>query len=306
MTANNKRPAIVNLIFQVILVICILCFVLCIIGIFIASTTLEVYACGSIATYCLINALGITLILRWNTIGFWISLIAYLFGCIASFLIWNYSATITGASAIVMPLVIITSVFITIGLPLFVIRVPLSGKIIWKGMKDGFDIQHSRHIYQLTCFFIAAIGIVMCVYKPDRSALEHVIKHNDPEEIILSQRVADYTLLDSANVTLDEILFVESMIDSIPANLQYKYNKRRYALKHILISGLMSDKHNTLNLKNIFKIHSGELSDDQQNILDWYAALPQAEQELWLVCPPVTNLYDFKKELKRNITDKSR
>ena len=96
------------------------------------------------------------------------------------------------------------------------------------------------------------------------------------------------------------------MIDSIPIESQFVYNKRIFALKHVLLSGLMTDKHNTLNLKNICKIHTGDFSKDQQRILDWYLNLSQEEQEVWLDCPSVDNLSDFEKEVKIRITTKSK
>ena len=107
-------------------------------------------------------------------------------------------------------------------------------------------------------------------------------------------------------MTLNEVVGIESMIDSIPTESQLVYNKRIFALKHVLLSALMIDRHNTLNLKNICKIHMGEFSKEQQKVLDWYLDLSQSDQEVWLDCPPVDNLLDFEKEVKKRITIKSK
>ena len=169
------------------------------------------------------------------------------------------------------------------------------------------DVKHSRHIYQLTSILLVGVIIAMWFYKPSITEVDEPYTYfNDDDAKIVEQRIIDYTLLDSVNVTLNEIVTIESMIDSIPVESQLVYNKRIFALKHVLLSGLMTDKHNTLNLKNICKIHTGDFSKNQQRILDWYLGLPQEEQEVWLDCPSVDNLTDFEKEVKKRITTKSK
>jgi hypothetical protein len=165
-------------------------------------------------------------------------------------------------------------------------------------MSDGADIRHFRHIYQLTTtLLLLTVGLMF--YLP-------TTKHEDTPDIkiekaIVSTREASYELLDSANVTLDEVISIEPMIDSIPTNLQLKYNKRIFALKHLLLSGIMANEHDTKDIINISKVHLGEFSESQQQILDWYLGLPKESQDKWIDCPPVTNLQDFKVKLTETI-----
>lgn len=303
MTSSIKRPNFVNSILQALLVVSILGFVLSTTWMFITSDACGVYVYGSIAIYCLLNIVGIILIQRWHKVGAWFCLAACVAECTSLF-ICGYpllTARFTYIAYLIAICILIFNV-----LPLFVLKAKPSGRIIWSEMKEGMDVEHSRHIYQLTSALMVGIIATMCLYKPSVTVMEEPpIVHTDSNKEVV-QRIIDYTLLDSVNVTLNEIVSIESMIDSIPVDSQLVYNKRIFALKHVLLSGLMTDKHNTLNLKNIYKIHIGEFSKEQQKVLDWYLALPQEQQEVWLDCPSVDNLLEFEKEVKQRITTKSR
>lgn len=308
MTSSVKRPNSVNYALQALLIISILGFVLATTWMFITSEVSGVYAYGSIAIYCLLNTVGIILIQRWHKVGVWFCLTACLVEC-SSLFIWRFplSSSLTSSVNInYLPYIIIICAIIILVAPLFVLKAHPSGKIILSEMRNGLDVKHSRHIYQLTSALLVGVIITMWFYKPSVTVIEEpsFVCNNANKEAI--QRLIDYTLLDSLDVTLNEIVSIESMIDSIPVDSQLVYNKRIFALKHILLSGLMTDKHNTLNLKNIYKIHMGEFSKEQQRVLDWYLALPQAEQEVWLDCPSVDNLLDFEKEVKQRTTTKSK
>ena len=306
MTSSFKRPNFLNSILQALLVVCILGFLLSITWMFITRDACGVYVYGSIAIFCLLNSVGVTLIQRWHKVGVWLCLMAYLFECISLF-IWGFPLLSTSTTSVIvnyLPYLIVTCGFIIIVIPLFVLKAHPSGNTIWSEMKGGMDVKHSRHIYQLTSVLLVGVIITMLFYKPSVTAIdEPLTDFNDADDKVV-QRIIDYTLLDSVNVTLNEIVSIESMIDSIPIESQLIYNKRIFALKHVLLSGLMTDKHNTLNLKNICKIHTGDFSKEQQIVLDWYLNLPQEEQEVWLDCPAVDNLSDFEKEMKQRITTK--
>lgn len=161
-------------------------------------------------------------------------------------------------------------------------------------MSNGADIKHFRHIYQLTSALLLICGGLIC-YLPKAKLKETPTVQSHVS--VQSNRVISYELLDSANVTFDEVVSIEPMIDSIPENLQMKYNKRVFALKHLLLSGIMAKEHDTKDIINISKVHLGEFSDCQQKILDWYLALPKESQLKWIECPPVNNLQDFKQKL---------
>ena len=306
MTSSVKRPNFINSILQALLVVSILGFVLSAAWMFMASNVGGVSAYGSIAVYCLLNSVGVTLIRRWHKAGAWICLIASLAEC-SSLKIWGWVFLLSATSAACVPYIIVGCIFMIIVIPLFVLKAQPSGRIIWKEMKGGMDVKHTRHIYQLTSLLTAGVIATMIFYKPsDAPIAQPAIDITDTDDKVALQRIVDYTLLDSVNVTLNEIAIIESMFDSIPIESRMDYDKRIFALKHVLVSGLMTDKHNTLNLKNICKIHTGEFSKEQQRVLDWYLDLPQEKQEVWLDCPSVDNLSDFEKEVKQRITPQSK
>lgn len=309
MTSSVKRPNLYNSILQALLVVSILGFVLSTTWMFITSNACGVYTYGSISLYCLLNTVGIILIQRWHKVGVWLCVAACIVEC-GSLFTWGFPQTFTlnhSLSINFLPYIIVACELLIIVVPLYVFKEQISGKMIWGEMKGGMDIKHSRHIYQLTSVLMCGVILAMCLYKPS-AALDDTTLHqlNSPNREIEAQRIIDYTLLDSVDVTLNEVVVIESMIDSIPTELQLVYNKRIFALKHVLLSVLMTDRHNTLNLKNICKIHMGEFSKEQQKVLDWYLDLSQSDQEVWLDCPPVDNLSDFEKEVKKRITIKSK
>lgn len=309
MNSSNKRPKYYNYILQALLVVSILGFVLGTTWMFITSNACGVYAYGSIAIFCLLNSVGVTLIQRWHKVGIWLCLMACLVEC-SSLFIWGFPLSSSSTTSVIinyLPYLIVICAFIIIVIPLLVLKAQPSGNRIWSEMRSGMDVKHSRHIYQLTSVLLVGVIITMLFYKPSVTASDEPSTYfHDADDKVVVQRIVDYTLLDSVNVTLNEIVSIESMIDSIPVESQSVYNKRIFALKHVLLSGLMTDKHNTLNLKNICKIHTGDFSKDQQRVLDWYLALPQEEQEVWLDCPSVDNLSDFEKEVKQRITTQSK
>lgn len=309
MTSSVKRPNFLNSILQALLVLSILGFVLSTTWMFITSNVCGVYAYGSTAIFYLLNSVGVTLIQRWHKVGVWLCLIAYLVEC-GSLFKWGFplsSSSTTSVFVNYIPYLIVSCAFMIIVVPLLVLKARPSGNTIWSEMRSGMDIKHSRHIYQLTSGLLVGVIITILFYKPSVTRTDETSTYSDDTyDKVVVPRIVNYTLLDSVNVTLNEIVSIESMIDSIPIESKLVYNKRIFALKHVLLSGLMTDKHNTLNLKNICKIHTGDFSTDQQRILDWYLNLPQEEQEVWLDCPSVDNLSDFEKEVKQRITTQSK
>lgn len=226
-------------------------------------------------------------------------MLACLVECVSLY-IWGYPLSTSRFTYLLY--IIPISVFIFMVTLLLVLKAKSSGKRIWNEMKGGMDVKHSRHIYQLTSFLLLGVILSMCFYKPSAPVVADPTSEHDDAEIEVAQRIINYALLDSVNVTLNEIVSIESMIDSISLDSQLVYRRRIFALKHVLLSGLMTDKHNTPNLKNIYIIHMGEFSIEQQKVLDWYLALSPSEQEVWLDCPSVDNLSDFEKEVKQRIT----
>lgn len=300
MTSSRQRPNFYNSILQALLVCYILTFVICMVWMLFTSDACGVYVYGLLALYDLLSAIGVTLLQRWYRTGVWLILAINIgLNVLLNLMFPSWSATILGYSHVLASILISLGIILVIALPLFVFKSKPSNKTIWSEMKDGLDFKHFRHIYQLSFLLILAVSAIMVFKKPKQ--MPTVIGSNMDNITANLQRNIEYSLLDSANITLKEIVVIEDMIDSLPQKTQLIYNSRIFALKHVLLSGLMTERHNTLNLINICKIHTGDFSSEQQKILDWYISLPKSDQEIWLECPSVDNLYSFENEIKQRL-----
>jgi len=300
MAADNHRVNFISLSLQGLLILSIMTFVISYVMVFIAGSPWDVYAYGIISVTTLLMAVGFQLIIRWQKLGFYIiEGIAIIASTILCFVSKGIMAETIGG--LYVPIAITVAVLIMLVLFLFILRNgKKNGKTCWQQMSSGADIRHFRHIYQLTTvLFLATIGFTAY----SASSKKDYIPTIESETIVRINKVRplSYELLDSANITLDGIEAIEPLIDSIPAELQLKYSKRVVALKHLLVSGIMVSKHSPSNIINISKIHHGEFSDSQQQILDWYASLPKDNQELWIECPSANNLTEFKANLLKAI-----
>ena len=107
--------------------------------------------------------------------------------------------------------------------------------------------------------------------------------------------------LDSPDVTIEEVVFFEKSYNETHSaeSRDQKILDRIFALKHILLGALMSETHNREGFINICTIHAGGFSPQQQEIIDWYLGLNEAQQEQWEKCQRVTNLSEFKEAVKK-------
>lgn len=305
MTSSKQRPNFYNSILQALLVCYILTFVICMVWMFFTSDACGVYVYGSIAIYSLLSTIGVTLLQRWYRTGGWLILAINIgLNAIINLIFPLWSSVTLGTNHVLLSLLVSLSIVLVITLPLFIFKCKPSNKIIWSEMNDGLDFKHFRHVYQLSCLLILTVGAIMAFKKP--VLMSTVIESNMDDLTVNLPRDIEYSLLDSANITLNEIVVIEGMIDSLPQKSQLIYNRRIFALKHVLLSGLMTDRHNTMNLINICKIHTGDFSPEQQKILDWYISLPKSDQEIWLDCPSVDNLYSFENEIKQRLSNKQK
>lgn len=107
--------------------------------------------------------------------------------------------------------------------------------------------------------------------------------------------------LDSPEITIEEVVFFEKSYNETH-NVESRDQKildRIFALKHILLGALMPDVHDREGLLDIYTVHEGEFSPEQQAILDWYFALDEHQQEQWKNCKRVTNMSEFKEAVKQ-------
>lgn len=299
MTSDKHRADYISSILRALLVVNILVFVLAATWMFIASNARDVYIFGIISCSCLIASVGCQLLIRWQRLGLYLTVGAYLGDSfILSFCFSPWLITLCESCGDYIPFMITSVILLVLIVLLFMIKDAETGKNCWSQMSNGADIQHFRHIYQLTSvLLLVTVGLIL--YLPAAKPIETF--NQKIEAPILAYREISYSLLDSANVTLDELVLIEPIIDSIPGNLQMKYNKRMLALKHLLLSGLMTQEHDAKDIINISRVHVGEFSESQQRILDWYLGLPNEVQQRWIDCPPVSNLTDFKRILTETV-----
>lgn len=269
---------------------------------FITADAPDVYILGITGCTCLVASVGFQLLSRWQRFGFYVVIGVFLCASVILYLFFGdeLSSFIPGfESGKLLPFAATGFVLILLLILLFVIRSGKEHRNCWSQMSNGADTKHFRHIYQLTsALLLITCGLTFYLASTKSGDLPEIASA-EPKTV---KREISYQLLDSANVTLDEVIAIENMMDSIPSDLQPVYKKRVFALKHLLLSGLMATEHDPNDIINIIKIHPGQFSESQQQILDWYLGLPGEIQKEWNYSPPVTNLQEFKL-LFRNYPD---
>lgn len=299
---EKHRAKFISSILRFCIVINILLFVISAAMMFITADAPDVYILGITGCTCLVASVGFQLLSRWQRLGFYVVIGIYLCASVILHLFFGdeLSSFIPGSeSGELLPFAATGFVLILLLILLFVIRSGKERKNCWSQMSNGADTKHFRHIYQLTTVLLLITGGLTFYLASTKSDNLQDIASAEPKTV---KREISYQLLDSANVTLDEVIAIENMMDSIPSDLQPVYKKRVFALKHLLLSGLMATEHDPNDIINIIKIHPGQFSESQQHILDWYLGLPGEIQKEWIYSPPVTNLQEFKL-LFRNYPD---
>lgn len=186
-----------------------------------------------------------------------------------------------------------------LGLLFLLIFQKVNGKSVWQQMDSSLDVKHFRHIYQLSTVILLAIMVIAYVVMP-RDTILNESGDDDIEEIIVN---VSEDRLDSPDVTIEEVVSFEKRYNEITAveKRDSRVTSRIFALKHLLLSGLMPDIHNRDNLVNICMVHAGSFSDKQQKIIDWYLALDVEQQSEWNVCDRVNTLSEFKEAVQNKI-----
>lgn len=256
-----------------------------------------IYAAAISSISALFNCIGLVLLLRWRSTGLFIvgstSLVS---AVVLSFTCAGWLNYYFGSIGIFVPYFIFALYLLCLTLLLFV---KTKGRTAWQQMRVGFDYTHFRHIYQLSSVIIAVIVIIAIWEMPKQTEV------NIDAEDEISQIIKDVPAerLDAIDVTIEEVVSFEKQYnESIAVNNRNKnITKRIFALKHLLLSGLMPEIHNRENLVNIYMVHAGEFSPEQQEILDWYLALDISIQEEWNVCEKATSIKDFKSKIEARI-----
>ena len=279
MAENKERNNILTIYLKSTLIFNIMLIVGGMAMLFSTSDTYGIYAAAICSISALFNCIGLTLLMRWHSTGLFIVGSTSLLSAVSlSFTCAGWLNYYFGSVGIFVPYVVFAIYLLSMLLLLFVRD---KGKTAWQQMGSGFDYTHFRHIYQLSSVIIAIIVIIAILEMPKQPAER----------------------LDATDVTIEEVVSFEKQYnDSIAVNNRDKnITKRIFALKHLLLSGLMPEIHNRENLVNICMVHAGEFSPEQQEILDWYLALDISTQEEWNVCEKAINIKDFKSKIEARI-----
>ncbi len=295
MAENKERNKILTTYLEATIVFNLLLIVGGMAMLFSTADTYGIYAAGICSISALFNCIGLTLLLRWHSTGLFIVGVTSLVSAIAFSLTcagWlNYYF---GSIGVFFPYFISTLYLLCLTLLLFV---KTKGKTAWQQMSAGFDYTHFRHIYQLSSVIIAVIITIAILEMPKQTEVDaedeilHIIKNVPPKR------------LDATDVTIEEVVSFEKQYNESIAvnNRDQKITKRIFALKHLLLSGLMPEIHNRENLINICMVHAGEFSPEQQAIIDWYLALDISIQDEWNICNKARSISDFKSKIEERI-----
>lgn len=266
---------------------------------FCTSDTCGVYAASICAVSALFNVVGLIQLLRWHYCGAVIVVFASLLSAIALSITCSGWLTYRfGNIGIYIPYIIM-AIYMTILSVLLLLK--NKGKSAWQQMDSSLDFAHFRHIYQLSSLILLAIiGIAF-----------YVMQNNMPSEMgdeisrTVTENVSEKRL-DSPDVTIEEIVSFEKKYNEFNSEEKRdgKITNRIFALKHLLLSGLMPDIHNRENLVNICVVHAGSFSEQQQEIIDWYLSLDITQQSEWNECDKVNTLSEFKKIVQNKIKKK--
>ena len=294
---KKERSSILSLFIKAALSVNVLVIITGLTMLFVTNDTYGVYASSICTISALFNCIGLILLLRWHYCGVFPIVIASIISTVTiSITCAGWLQYTFGTLGLVIPYFIL-GVYLILLFSLLLVKA--KGKTAWQQMEAGCDYKHFRHIYQLSVIIIVAIAIMAYFVMPNQPEVEmesgdeisHLIENVSPER------------LDAADVTIEEVVSFEKQYNAANAanNRNKKLQKRIFALKHLLLSGLMPEIHNRENLVNICMVHAGEFSPEQQSIIDWYLALDISVQNEWNVCNKAISISDFKSKIEERI-----
>lgn len=298
MADNQSRPQLFTIILTIILCINVIVMIVGFVMLFFSHDSYGVNAASISSASALFNCVGVTLLMRWHKTGIFFSVIASLLSSITLSITcagWlNYSF---GELGFFIPYIVFAIYMIILFMLLFV---KIRGESLWQQMDFSFDIQHFRHIYQLSIVILCAILLISIIVMPPSIGNEEKF---DIDEPVITKIDVTEKRLDCADITIEEVVAFESSYNE-SHDVEQRDKRiigRIFALKHLLLSGLMPDIHNRENLVNIFMIHVGNFSVKQQEIIDWYLSLDISQQSEWNVCKRANSLAEFKEILTNKI-----
>lgn len=295
--ANSVSNKILNVYLKFVLSANIIIMIVGIAILFITSDAYGVYAASICSASALFNCIGLTLIMRWHKSGMIFVVMASLLSAIAlSITCAGWLTYSFGGIGMYIPYIIMG---LYIGVLFALLFQKVRGMSSWQQMDNSLDFVHFRHIYQLSTAILLFIFVSAYFIMPPNTETE--LAENDEIEKIVANVTQDR--LDCPDVTIEEVVSFEKVYNenNSVGNRDSKISNRIFALKHLLLSGLMPDVHNRDNLVNICMIHAGAFSKKQQEIIDWFLALDVSQQSEWNVCDKVKTLSEFKETVQNKI-----
>lgn len=256
-----------------------------------------VYAASICSASALLNSVGLILIMRRHKNGVLFVVSASVLSAIAlSITCAGWLSYSFGAVGIYIPYLIM---LLYVGTLFALMFHKIDGKSAWQQMDNSLDYAHFRHIYQLSvCILFVIFGIAY--YVMPQSTESEQEEYEDLGKLVSN---VSESRLDSPDVTIEEVVsFEQKYNEEFPIEKRdTKIVSRIFALKHLLLSGLMPELHSRDNLVNICMIHAGSFSKQQQEIIDWYLSLDTRYQSEWNVCDKVNTLSEFKDAIQKKI-----
>lgn len=297
MRENRNINSIPRTILKVFLTFNIVGVLVCIAILLLSIDTYGVFASSIGVITALANSIGLTLLIRWRYIGFYIMLPV---GIISTILLMVTCAgwldNLVGVVGLALPffgfLIYITTLFV-------LLHVKTKGRTLWSQMMPGFDWLHFRHIYQSSLVIVVLVIVGTYYLMPQTTEVIHDQENeSDVLDVPLSR-------LDAADITIEEVVSFEKVYNETNQvnERDEKIVKRIGALKHLLLGELMIDIHSRDNFVNICMIHAYAFSEEQKDIINWFTALEISQQYKWNVCEKVVNLKDFKTVVQNKISE---
>lgn len=293
---KKERHQILSAYITSALIINVLLVITGVVALFTTSDIYGIYAAVICSISALFNCIGLTLILRWHSTGlFFVGLSSMLSASALSITCAGWLTFYFGRIGVFIPYVIF---LVYISCLILLLSIRYRGENAWHHMELGFDYAHFRHIYQLSSVIIIAIIVIGYAEMPNDTGL-----YDDSDDISHALKDVSPDRIDAVDVTIEEIVSFEKQYnESVDVdNRDQIIVKRLYALKHILLSGLMPELHSRENLVNICMVHAGSFSKEQQEIIDWYLALEINKQDEWNICERANSIKEFKEKLEARI-----
>ena len=175
---------------------------------------------------------------------------------------------------------------------------------LWAQMRRGVDMAHFRHIYQLygcMMLLVTVYGtyqVVQIGHQNEEVQNPVVIVDKLPEGLTQKELLER---MDGISITLEQISQIESKITEMPV----KYEARIMALRHLLAGHIMPDIHDLKAFQTAYFLRKGDLSSEQQKVLDWFFRQHNKVKDIWVESDGCQNLEIFQNRLRNVMKERN-